>query len=38
MIAKPADGPEGLVGSRNGALLRRFNLAVAPRFLWEMPH
>ena len=23
-----------LVGSRNGAWLRRFDLAVAPRFLW----
>jgi hypothetical protein len=25
----------GLVGSRTGAALRRFSLAVAPRFLWE---
>src|ERR1017187_9820402 len=25
----------GLVGSRPGAALRRFGLAVAPRFLWE---
>jgi hypothetical protein len=33
-LAKPADGSDGLVGSRNGALLRRFNLAVAPR-PWE---
>jgi len=30
-LAKPADASEGLVGSRSGALLRRFNLAVA---LW----
>jgi len=30
-LAKPADGSDGLVGSRNDALLRRFNLAVAPR-------
>ena len=36
-----AAGPGGpdhrginLVGSRTGALLRRFGLAVAPRFLW----
>ena len=25
----------GLVGSRTGAMLRRFGLSVAPRFLWE---
>src|SRR6266446_1848186 len=24
----------GVVGSRTGAMLRRFGLAVAPRFLW----
>jgi hypothetical protein len=24
-----------LVGSRTGAALRRFSLAIAPRFLWE---
>ena len=24
-----------LVGSRNGAILLRFRLSVAPRFLWE---
>jgi hypothetical protein len=28
-LAKSADGSDGLVGSRNGALFRRFNLAVA---------
>src|SRR5664280_1199370 len=26
---------EALVGSRTGAVLRRFSLSVAPRFLWE---
>src|SRR5215472_5024902 len=27
-----------LVGSRTGAMLRRFDLSVAPRFLWECLH
>jgi hypothetical protein len=26
---------DGLVGSRTGAILRRFGLSVSPRFLWE---
>jgi hypothetical protein len=33
-----SDGPiadEKPVGSRTGAVFRRFSLAVAPRFLWE---
>src|ERR1039458_9296289 len=29
------DDDRQLVGSRTGAVLRRFSLSVAPRFLWE---
>jgi hypothetical protein len=39
LIRKPRPGyilgEDGLVGSRTGAILRRFSLSVAPRFLWE---
>jgi hypothetical protein len=34
-LPKKALGLESPVGSRTGAILRRFSLAVAPRFLWE---
>ena len=34
-MALSCTGKMGLVGSRTGATLRRFSLAVAPRFLWE---
>jgi hypothetical protein len=39
-VAFPQSGPGrhpslSFVGSRTGALLRRFSLAVSPRFLWE---
>jgi hypothetical protein len=35
-VPDPMGAPEqGFVGSRTGAVLRRFGLSVSPRFLWE---